>query len=110
MSGGKADIGDVLVLPPLAAEVNDLVHPSIVQLLVVTGRPRGDDAVPVGFCCLRPTASSTTSGRRSHFSPADGSGENTVLIVDGTLVAEHRWPSTGGRAVEELGSPPCRRG
>lgn len=45
-SGGEPDVGDVLVLAPLAAEVDDLVHPRLVQPTIVTGRPRGHDAVP----------------------------------------------------------------
>lgn len=46
-SGGEADVGDVLVLAPLRPEVDDLVDPCVVQLLVVAGGPCGDDLVPV---------------------------------------------------------------
>lgn len=37
-SGGEADVL-VLVLAPLRAEVDGLVHPGVVQLLVVARRP-----------------------------------------------------------------------
>jgi hypothetical protein len=40
-------VGDVLVLTPLGAEVHDHVHPCVIEALVVPGRPRGDDSVPV---------------------------------------------------------------
>nr|BFD88576.1 hypothetical protein StreXyl84_79770 [Streptomyces sp. Xyl84] len=46
-SGGEADVGDVFVLAPLGAEVDDVVHPGIVQGLVVVVGSGLHDLVPV---------------------------------------------------------------